>query len=103
MKQRSRVAITGIGLLSPLGNEKNVFWKNLKDGAVGLRQPGDLTLIGNARKEIGLVDQFVPEEYFLNRMILKIDKISQRVIAASKMVLNDACVNKRQKSTIRFL
>lgn len=96
------MAITGIGLLSPLGNERNVFWNNLKNGVVGLRQPGELTLIGSARKKIGLVDRFVPEEYFPDNKIQNIDQVSQRVIAACKMALNDARVDKRQKAAIRF-
>jgi 3-oxoacyl-[acyl-carrier-protein] synthase II len=33
-----RVVITGIGVISPLGNNKDDFWKNILAGKSGIRR-----------------------------------------------------------------
>lgn len=31
-----RVVVTGLGVISPIGNEIDTFWKNVKDGVCGI-------------------------------------------------------------------
>ena len=35
---QNRVVITGIGVVSPLGNTKEEFWNNLKEGVCGINR-----------------------------------------------------------------
>jgi 3-oxoacyl-[acyl-carrier-protein] synthase II len=33
-----RVVVTGIGVMSPVGNDLDTFWKNLTEGRSGIRR-----------------------------------------------------------------
>lgn len=87
---KRRVVITGIGLLSPLGNDVTLFWGNMKKGLLGIKNPNKFTLIGKANKEVGLIREFNPEEYFSKNEINTTDVISQHVLATCKKALEDA-------------
>ena len=36
MTEKHRVVITGLGIISPIGNDVPTFWENLKNGVCGI-------------------------------------------------------------------
>lgn len=85
-----RVAITGLGLLTPLGNTVNEFWKNIVDGKSGA---GPLTKFDASKFKTRFgceVRGFHPEEFFEKKEIKKYDLFSLYAMAASDQALRDA-------------
>lgn len=96
-----RVVITGVGLISPLGNKKDTFWERLASGRSGIGPitslpPGALPVgfAGEARDFTGHVDDFGPLEGEQKKSIRKGLKVMcrecQMGVAAAQLALADA-------------
>jgi 3-oxoacyl-[acyl-carrier-protein] synthase II len=95
-----RVVITGIGLISPLGNSPDRLWEALSSGTSGVRAlesiPGEVfsTRYGaEARDFTGAIEDFGPLEKSMSRTIKKNLKVMCREmqigIAAAQLALTD--------------
>lgn len=73
-----RVVITGVGLISCLGNDPDTFFDNLVEGKPVLRPYPDL-----GRHPVGRA-QFAPEQHFTRTDLLGLDRVSQFAIVASR-------------------
>lgn len=86
-----RVVITGVGVLSPLGNDLQSTWEGLKAGRSGV---GVATLTDPApyaSKIAGEVKGFEAAPWFNNpKDARRCDRYAQFAMAASKMAINDA-------------
>ena len=88
-----RVAITGLGVLTPLGNTVNEFWKNIVDGKSGA---GPITKFDASKFKTRFgceVKGFHPEDHFDKKEIKKYDLFSLYAMAASDQALADAGLN----------
>lgn len=89
MKQR--VVITGVGVISPVGNNINDFWKNLTEGNCGID-----TIKGFEDYELpisvaGQVKDFNPEECGLERNdVRRNDLYCQFALAAAYQAMQDS-------------
>lgn len=82
-----RVVITGLGLVSPLGNSPERLWEALSTGQSGIRELASLPLdalptriAGEARDFTGAIEDFGPLEKTLARTIKKSLKMMCREI-----------------------
>jgi len=92
-----RVAVTGIGIISPLGNEVGEFFDNLVAGRSGIER---LTSAASSRrggpwsgpsvKHIGGVVKFDPAHYFAAPRLRMLDRVSQFALAAADQAVRDA-------------
>ncbi len=86
-----RVVITGVGVLSPLGNDLESTWSALKAGKSGI---GPVTLLDPEpypAKIAGEVRDFDPAQYFSNpKDARRCDRYTQFGMAASKMAVEDS-------------
>jgi 3-oxoacyl-[acyl-carrier-protein] synthase II len=88
-----RVAITGMGVLSPLGNSINEFWKNIVEGKSGA---GPITKFDASKFKTRFaceVRGFHPEDHFEKKEIKKYDLFSLYAMVASDQALADAGLN----------
>jgi 3-oxoacyl-[acyl-carrier-protein] synthase II len=86
-----RVVITGIGVVSPLGNNKDDFWKNLVAGKSGIRRIQSMDTEKYDCKIAGEVVDFDPTPFFNNhKEARRADRFFQLAMAASKMAAKDA-------------
>jgi len=86
----TRVFITGMGVLSPIGNTLDQYWNNLLAGKSGA---GRISLFdtGEMPWNIGCeVKDFRPEEWMEPREARRVARVSQFAVAASRMALRDA-------------
>jgi len=84
------VAITGLGVVSPLGIGKEEFWQGLIEGRNGIEE---ITVFDTAplrSKKGALAKGFNPKAFIPPLKIRRLDRASQFAIAASKMALEDA-------------
>lgn len=86
-----RVVITGMGCLSPLGNDLASTWDGLKNGRSGIAGITQLDLNPFDCKIAGEVKGFVADGYFRNpKDARRADRYVQFAVAASKMALDDS-------------
>jgi 3-oxoacyl-[acyl-carrier-protein] synthase II len=88
MMQGKRVVVTGLGVISPLGNDLPTFWQALKAGKSGV---GPLTTFAAAKFDSRIaaeVKGFAPALYGLSAKDTKrMDKFVQYAIAAAKQAV----------------
>jgi 3-oxoacyl-[acyl-carrier-protein] synthase II len=91
MSHPRRVVITGMGLVSPLGNDLKSFWDNLSNGRSGI---GPITLFDVTQYDCriaGEVRDFDPALAFKNpRDARRSDRFTQLAVAAAKSALADS-------------
>jgi len=86
----TRLVITGISVLSPIGVNKDEFWTNLTTGVSGIR---DITLFDVAKyksKKAGEIADFDAKEYLGKKGIRHIDRTSLLVSSSAKLAMEDA-------------
>lgn len=85
-----RVAITGMGLISPLGNSIKEFWENIIAGKSGA---GPITKFDASKFKTRFaceVKNFTPESYIDKKELKKYDLFTQYAIAASDQAIHDS-------------
>ncbi len=85
-----RVVVTGLGSITPLGNNLEDYWQGLLAGKNGV---GDITLFDSdkfACQFAAEVKGFDPHDFMEKKEAKKIDRFSQFAIAASKQALINA-------------
>lgn len=86
----SRVVITGIGAITPLGNDVETFWDNLKDGASGA---GPIESFDASDYDIRIaceVKDFDPANYMDRKLARRLARSIQFSVATSRQALTDA-------------
>lgn len=97
-----RVVITGMGCVTPLGNDLNTFWENIKSGQCGI---DEITRFDTEKYEVklaGEVRDFDPSLYMDKKEARRMDLYSQYAVAASKMAVEDSKLDIESISKERF-
>jgi 3-oxoacyl-[acyl-carrier-protein] synthase II len=103
MNGKRRVVVTGLGVITPLGNDVPSFWKAIKEGesGIGLLTSFDATAFDS--RIAGEVKGFNPSDYGLNSKDTKrIDKFGQYAVASTKEALRDSGLNLDQEDLRRI-
>lgn len=88
---KKRVVITGMGVVSPVGNSVDEAWENVKNGKSGI---GKITLFNTERLGVkidGEVKNLNVEDYGINpRATRKMARFSKFCLAATAQAVNDS-------------
>ncbi len=87
---RKRVVITGLGCISPLGNDPQTLWENIQAGRSGV---GPITLYDASEFSTRIaaeVKGFDPVSMFSQREARRMDRFSQFAVVASKQAVENA-------------
>ncbi|AET70103.1 beta-ketoacyl-acyl-carrier-protein synthase II [Desulfosporosinus orientis DSM 765] len=97
-----RAVITGMGLISPLGNNLDEFWNNLIAGksGIGLLTRFDTTDLPT--KVAAEVKDFEPTNWMSKKESRHMDRFSQFAIAAAKIAVQDAKLDLDQEDKERI-
>src|SRR5947209_6386783 len=89
-----RVVITGLGAITPIGNDVETFWSNLKNGISGVRRIQAFDTTGYDCQIAGAVQDFDPKPFFRNpKDVRRTDRFAQLALAAAKMALEDSGID----------
>src|SRR5436309_15712422 len=89
-----RVVITGMGVVTPVGNGLETFWSNLKNGVSGIRTIDAFDTTGYDCRIGGQVRGFDPKPFFKNpKDVRRTDRITQLSMAAATMALEDSGID----------
>ena len=98
-----RVVITGLGVITPVGNDLSTFWENLKNGVSGI---SPITAFDASEYDCrfgGQVRDFEPKNYFNNpKDVRRTDRYAQLAMAAAKMAMTDSGVDTTTLNRERF-
>ncbi|RTE10326.1 beta-ketoacyl-[acyl-carrier-protein] synthase family protein, partial [Paenibacillus whitsoniae] len=85
-----RVVITGMGLISPLGNTVESFWNRLTRGESGISHIDTWDTARYKTKIAGLVRDFDGEAVFGRKEARRMDRFCQFAVAAAEQAVSDA-------------
>src|ERR671931_759442 len=89
-----RVVITGMGVVTPVGNVLETFWSNLKNGVSGIRAIDAFDATGYDCRIGGQVRDFDPKPFFNNpKDVRRTDRFTHLSMAAAKMAVADSGID----------
>jgi 3-oxoacyl-[acyl-carrier-protein] synthase II len=89
-----RVVITGMGVVTPVGNSIDTFWSNLKNGVSGIGIIDAFDTSGYDCKIGGQVRDFDPKLFFKNsKDVRRTDRFTHLAMAAAKMAVADSGID----------
>lgn len=97
-----RVVITGLGAVTPIGNNVSEFWDGIKNGKCGI---DDITLFDTEGFKVKIaaeVKNFNPEEIFDRRTAKRLDRYSHFALMAAREVMADSKLDTEQIDKSRF-
>ncbi|MDZ4764643.1 MAG: beta-ketoacyl-ACP synthase II [Chloroflexota bacterium] len=98
MGERRRVVVTGMGILSPIGNTVEEAWRNAANGVSGI---AEIKRFDTSHLEIhfgGEVKNFDPEAFLGRREFRRTDRVSQMALAAAAQAVADAGIEITQEN-----
>jgi 3-oxoacyl-[acyl-carrier-protein] synthase II len=90
MTPTTRVVVTGLGVVSPLGNDIDTFWRRLVAGESGV---GPITRFDTSDYKVHIaaeVKDFDAEDFIDKRKVRRLDLFSRYAVAAAKLAAADA-------------
>ena len=96
-----RVVITGLGAITPLGNNVEEFWKGIKEGKCGIDQITKFDASEFKVKLAAEVKGYNPEDYFDRREAKRLDLFSQYAMIASREAWKDSGLDKETENMER--
>ncbi|MFM9277358.1 beta-ketoacyl-ACP synthase II [Paenibacillus jiagnxiensis] len=88
MKQR--VVITGMGVVTALGQDLNTLWDNLMAGKSGVSTVDSFDVSEYPTKIAASIKDFNPEDYMDRKDARKMDRFVQFAVAAGTMAMKDS-------------
>lgn len=99
---KRRVVVTGMGAITPVGNNVEDFWNSLKEGKNGIDFIKSFDT-GNFKAKLAAeVKDFKPEEYLDRKEAKRMDRFCQFAIAASKQAVKDSNIDLEKIDKNRF-
>jgi len=97
-----RVVVTGLGMLSPLGNTAEKTWENLLLGKSGVRNIEHFDTTEFTTKFAGLVTDFNAENYMEKKESKKMDLFIQYGVAAGVQAIQDSGIEVNEENAPRI-
>ena len=96
-----RVVVTGTGVISPIGNDVDTFWKNLLNAECGIDFITSFPTDDLPVKIAGLVKDFNPADYEIETpFVRKQDKFTLYAVAAAWQAVKEAGLNAKEDGNI---
>lgn len=87
---KRRVVVTGIGIVSPVGNDLDSSWKNIVDGVSGIDHITTFDATNYATKFAGEVKNFSTEGFFDAKEARRTDRFIQLGVVAGVQAIRDS-------------
>lgn len=97
----NRVVVTGLGAITPIGNDVETFWAGLKEKKIGF---GPITKFDAAEYKAKLaaeVKDFDAKQYMDPKAARRMERFSQFAVAAAKMALDDSRISMEAEDPYR--
>ena len=98
---KRRVVVTGLGAVTPIGNDVETFWNGVKAGKVGI---GEITKFDTSDYKVKLaaeIKDFVAKDHMYAKAARRMELFSQYAVAAAKEALEDAGIDMEKEDAFR--
>lgn len=98
----NRVVVTGLGAVTPIGNDVDTFWNSLKEKKIGF---GPITAFDTTEFKVKLaaeVKKFDAKQFMDPKAVRRMERFSQFAVAAAKQALDDAKINMSEMDPYRI-
>jgi 3-oxoacyl-[acyl-carrier-protein] synthase II len=87
---KRRVVVTGLGVVTPVGNDVQTFWKSVVAGKSGVSRINAFDVSDFPVKIAGQVREFDPEKYMERKEARHVDRFAQFAVAAADEAVKQA-------------
>ncbi len=98
----TRVAVTGVGAISPVGLDSNASWSSIKNGELGISKITSFDSSNLAVHIAAEVKGFLPEEKLGKKDSRRLDRFSQFACVAAMEALDMSGLDPESLDTTRF-
>ena len=99
---KKRVVITGMGAITPIGNDVKAFWDALLEGKSGIGKISRFDASEYDAQIAGEVKGFDPTAFIDKKEARRMDRFTQLAIAAAKMALTDSGMDLEKEDRARI-
>jgi 3-oxoacyl-[acyl-carrier-protein] synthase II len=90
VSERRRVAVTGIGAVTPIGTGKDQLWSGLRAQKSAIRTVTRFDPEMFRSKNAGEVDDFRPHDFLEQKRVKRLERFGQFAVVSAKLALEDA-------------
>ncbi|MDP8253554.1 MAG: beta-ketoacyl-ACP synthase II [Candidatus Kaelpia aquatica] len=90
---KRRVVVTGLGVISPLGNEVEEFWSAITSGKNGISSITQIDATAFTSRIAGEVKDFDPSEYISGKDLRRMERFTQFAVCAAQKAWKDSGLN----------
>lgn len=101
MDNKTRVVVTGLGAITPVGNDVASFWQGLKDKKVGIAPITYFDTTDYKAKLAGEVKDFDPKKYMDPKAARRMEPFSQYAVAAAGEAIAQAGLDMEKEDPFR--
>ncbi len=98
---KRRVVVTGLGAVTPLGNDVESFWAGVQEGKVGIDRITKFDTTDYKVKLAAEVKDFNPGKYLDARAARRLELFSQYAVVAAMSALEDAGIDMAKEDAFR--
>lgn len=102
MSKQRRVVITGLGVVSPIGNDLETFWKSLLEGRSGVKRLACFDPTHFTSKIAAEVKNFDPSPFLSAKEIKRMDRFVQFAVVAAKQAMADSKIDMTKEDPARI-
>ena len=96
-----RVVITGLGAITPIGNNVEEFWEGIKEGKCGIDKITAFDATNFKVKLAAEIKEYNPEKYFERKEIKRLDKYTQYGMVAAREAWKDSGLDRETENMER--
>lgn len=96
-----RVVITGMGAVTPIGNDVNSFWQGIKDGVCGIDTVKSFDASGYKTQIAGEIKNLDIEEHIDRKEARKMDRYTQLALIAATEAINNSGIDMEKEDKWR--
>lgn len=98
---KTRVVVTGMGAITPIGNDVESFWQALKDKTLGIAPITYFDTADYKCKLAAQVKDFDPKAYMEPKTARRMEPFSQFAVAAAKQALDQSGIDMEKEDPFR--
>jgi beta-ketoacyl-acyl-carrier-protein synthase II len=98
---KKRVVVTGLGAVTPIGNDVETAWQNAINGVSGVGELTRVSIEGLPAKVAAELKDFNPEDYMDRKEARRMDRFTQYALASSFMAIKDANLTINDENSAR--